>query len=105
MLSFRTVETTLRRANASLILFLGTLIVIVGSAILSYALQTPVVSLVVIARIAVAKCPGIPGGSNSGGPDYINITIDVGLVGLFCLFVMLTLKDMRKRRKLGAQDS
>jgi hypothetical protein len=57
------------------------------------------------ARIAAAKCPGIPGGQGSGGPDYVNITIDVGLVGLFLLFLMLTVKDMRKRRRLGVHQN
>jgi hypothetical protein len=67
---------------------------------LSYSSLYSVSALI---RIAAAKCPGIPGGAGSGGPDYINITIDYGLVGLFVLFLMLTVKDMRKRRKLARE--
>ena len=50
-------------------------------------------------KIAVAKCPGLPGGSTSGGPDYINIAIDVGLVSLLGAFLYLTIRDMRRKRK------
>jgi hypothetical protein len=53
-------------------------------------------------KIAAAKCPGIPGGSGSGGIDYINIAIDVGLVSLLALFLFLTVRDLRRKKKANA---
>ena len=53
-------------------------------------------------KIAAAKCPGIPGGSGSGGIDYINIAIDVGLVSLLALFLFLTVRDLRRKKRVNA---
>jgi hypothetical protein len=95
----------LSRAEAFAKLILGILIVLVSVSVFSYIFRAPAYSISTIARVAAAKCPGIPGGSGSGGPDYINITIDFGLVGLFVLFLMLTVKDMRKRKRLGVRGT
>jgi hypothetical protein len=54
---------------------------------------------------AEAKCPGLPFGQNSGGPDYINIAIDVALVAATLAFIVLTIRDFRRRRKQGGQDT
>jgi hypothetical protein len=54
---------------------------------------------------AEAKCPGLPFGQYSGGPDYINITIDVALVAATAAFIYLTIRDFRRRRKEGMQSS
>jgi hypothetical protein len=91
----------LSRSDTIAKILLVFIILLVVSSILSYLLKEPAYSASTLIRIAAAKCPGIPGGAGSGGPDYINITIDYGLVGLFVLFLMLTVKDMRKRRRLG----
>jgi hypothetical protein len=48
-----------------------------------------------------AKCPGLPYGSNSGGPDYIDISIDVGLTVVAAVFIALTIRDIRRKRRLG----
>jgi hypothetical protein len=95
----------LNRVETFAKLVLATLVVLVITSLISYLFKAPAYSISMLARIVAAKCPGIPGGSGSGGPDYINITIDVGLVGLFALFLELTIKDMRKRRKLGAHGT
>jgi hypothetical protein len=52
-----------------------------------------------LARYVYAKCPGIPGGEYSGGPDYIDISIDAALVAVFGLFLYLTIRDMRRKAK------
>jgi hypothetical protein len=52
-----------------------------------------------IVNYVVAKCPGIPGGSGSGGPDYINIALDAVLAIVFVAFLYLTIRDMRRKRK------
>jgi hypothetical protein len=84
-------------------LVMGSIIALVIASYLSFMFKEPTNSISTLARIAAAKCPGIPGGQGSAGPDYVNITIDFALVELFVLFLMLTVKDMRKRRKLGAR--
>jgi hypothetical protein len=56
-------------------------------------------------RIAAAKCPGIPGGSGSGGPDYINIGIDVGLFALFGFFVFLTVRDVYRKKRSASEQT
>ena len=78
---------------------IGILSIIVVASIYSILAQSPANSLETLIRIAAAKCPGIPGGSGGPGPDYINITIDVALVALFGIFVELTIKDLRRKRK------
>ena len=55
-------------------------------------------------RVA-AKCPGLPYGSNSGGPDYINIAIDLALAIVAGAFVALTIRDWRKRKKTGSSEN
>ncbi|MGI0090413.1 MAG: hypothetical protein ACREBS_01765 [Nitrososphaerales archaeon] len=49
-----------------------------------------------------AKCPGLPYGQDSSGPDYINIVIDVGLAVVAVLFVYLSIRDFRRRKNLAA---
>jgi hypothetical protein len=51
-----------------------------------------------IASYVAAKCPGIPYGSQSGGPDYIDISIDAALAGVFCYLLYLTIRDIRRKR-------
>ncbi|MGI0078859.1 MAG: hypothetical protein ACRECH_04485 [Nitrososphaerales archaeon] len=55
-----------------------------------------------------AKCPGLPYGSTSGGPDYINIALDIGLLAAAAYLVYITVRDIsRKRRRqvrLGAES-
>lgn len=46
-----------------------------------------------------AKCPGLPYGQYSGGPDYINIAIDLGLAIVGVWFVGLTIRDIRRKRR------
>jgi hypothetical protein len=48
-----------------------------------------------------AKCPGLPYGQYSGGPDYINIAIDIGLAVVAGVFIYLTIRDIRRKRKLS----
>ena len=55
-------------------------------------------------RVA-AKCPGLPYGQNSGGPDYINIAIDVALAAIAGVFIFLTIRDVRRKRRLARQES
>jgi hypothetical protein len=50
---------------------------------------------------AEAKCPGLPFGSTSGGPDYIDIAIDGALAVVAAVFIALTIRDLRRRRKSG----
>ena len=50
---------------------------------------------------AEAKCPGLPFGSYSGGPDYIDIAIDGALAVVAAVFIALTIRDLRRRRKAG----
>lgn len=56
-------------------------------------------------KIATAKCPGLPGGSTSGGIDYINIALDVGLVSLLGLFLYLTIRDLRRKRNAAVEST
>ena len=49
----------------------------------------------------VAKCPGLPYGSTSGGPDYIDIAVDLGLAVVAAVFIALTIRDIRRRRNAG----
>jgi hypothetical protein len=52
-----------------------------------------------------AKCPGIPFGAYSGGPDYIDISIDIGLAVVAAVFIYLTIRDIRRKRRGGfAED-
>jgi hypothetical protein len=90
---------SLGRAEKVATVLIGILSIIVAASIFSFLAQSPANSLETLIRIAAAKCPGLPGGSGGPGPDYINITIDVALVALFGIFVELTIKDMRRRRK------
>lgn len=46
-----------------------------------------------------AKCPGLPYGQYSGGPDYINLAIDVGLTFVGIWFIGLTIRDIRRKRR------
>lgn len=55
-----------------------------------------------LANYVNAKCPGIPYGQDSGGPDYIDISIDAALVAVFGLFLYLTIRDMRRKAKYKA---
>jgi len=55
-------------------------------------------------RVA-AKCPGLPYGANSGGPDYINIAIDLALAIVAVAFVALTIRDWRRRKRSGDSES
>jgi hypothetical protein len=48
-----------------------------------------------------AKCPGLPYGAYSGGPDYIDISIDIGLTVIAGMFIYLTVRDIRRKRKAG----
>jgi len=47
-----------------------------------------------------AKCPGLPYGSYSGGPDFIDISIDAGLAVVAAVFIALTVRDIRRKRKM-----
>jgi hypothetical protein len=49
-----------------------------------------------------AKCPGLPYGAYSGGPDYIDISIDIGLTVVAAVFIYLTIRDIRRKRKANA---
>jgi hypothetical protein len=51
-----------------------------------------------------AKCPGLPYGAYSGGPDYIDISIDIGLTVVAAVFIYLTIRDIRRKRKAGALE-
>ena len=62
-----------------------------GSEYLSYQFQSALLRV-------EAKCPGLPYGSNSGGPDYIDISIDLGLGVVATVFIALTIRDIRRRR-------
>ena len=46
-----------------------------------------------------AKCPGLPFGAYSGGPDYIDISIDLGLAVVAAVFIALTIRDIRRKRR------
>ncbi|MFI5421369.1 MAG: hypothetical protein ACHQ1H_10425 [Nitrososphaerales archaeon] len=50
---------------------------------------------------AEAKCPGLPFGSTSGGPDLIDLAIDGALAVVAALFIALTIRDLRRRKKAG----
>ena len=50
---------------------------------------------------AAAKCPGLPYGSSSGGPDYIDLAIDGALAAVAAVFIALTIRDLKRRRKAG----
>ena len=50
---------------------------------------------------AVAKCPGLPLGGSSGGPDYIDLAIDGALAAVAAVFIVLTIRDLRRRRRSG----
>src|ERR1700756_1209074 len=50
---------------------------------------------------AEAKCPGLPYGSNSGGPDYIDLAIDGALAAVAAVFIALTIRDLRRRRNFS----
>ncbi len=90
---------SLGRAEKIASILIAILAIMVAASIYSFLAHSPANSLETLIRIAAAKCPGIPGGSGGPGPDYINITIDVALVALFGIFVELTIKDMRRRKK------
>ena len=49
-----------------------------------------------------AKCPGLPFGSTSGGPDYINIALDLALVAAAGYLAYLTIRDILRRRRRQA---
>jgi hypothetical protein len=51
-----------------------------------------------------AKCPGLPYGQYSGGPDYIDISIDIGLGVVAAVFIALTIRDIRRRRNSNFSD-
>lgn len=57
-----------------------------------------------IVNYVSAKCPGIPYGSQSGGPDYIDISIDSALAAVFGYLLYLTVRDLRRKRKSGGGD-
>ncbi len=46
-----------------------------------------------------AKCPGLPYGAYSGGPDYIDISIDIGLSVVAFVLIYLTIRDIRRKRR------
>ncbi len=46
-----------------------------------------------------AKCPGLPYGAYSGGPDYIDISIHLGLTVVAAVFIYLTIRDIRRKRR------
>jgi len=48
---------------------------------------------------AFAKCPGLPFGAYSKGPDYIDISIDAGLAVVAAVFIALTIRDIRRKRR------
>jgi len=50
---------------------------------------------------AEAKCPGLPFGSYSSGPDYIDLAIDGALAAVAVVFIALTIRDLRRRRRAG----
>jgi len=50
---------------------------------------------------AEAKCPGLPFGQYSAGPDYIDLAIDGALAVVAAVFIALTIRDLRRRRKGG----
>jgi hypothetical protein len=50
---------------------------------------------------AEAKCPGLPFGSTSGGPDLIDLAIDGALAVVAALFIALTIRDLRRRKRSG----
>lgn len=53
-----------------------------------------------------AKCPGLPYGSTSGGPDYINIALDIALVAAAAYLIYITVRDiLRKRRRQARMGS
>jgi hypothetical protein len=84
------------RREAAKIIFIA-LMVVVFSGTMIFSLVNGNESS--IASYVYAKCPGIPYGSTSGGPDYIDISIDVGLVAVFGYFLYLTIRDMRRKAK------
>jgi hypothetical protein len=53
---------------------------------------------------AEAKCPGLPFGSSSNGPDYIDLAIDGALAVVAAVFIALTIRDLRRRRKGGFSE-
>ncbi len=53
---------------------------------------------------AEAKCPGLPYGSTSGGPDLIDLAIDGALAVVAALFIALTVRDLRRRRRTGGES-
>ena len=53
---------------------------------------------------AEAKCPGLPFGSASGGPDLIDLSIDGALAGVAALFIALTIRDLRRRRRAESES-
>jgi hypothetical protein len=55
-----------------------------------------------VATYVAAKCPGIPYGEYSGGPDYIDIAIDAILVAIFGWLLYLTVRDIRRKAKRQA---
>ncbi|MDA4111695.1 MAG: hypothetical protein OK439_04100 [Thaumarchaeota archaeon] len=53
-----------------------------------------------------AKCPGLPFGGYSSGPDYIDLAIDGSLAVVAAVFIALTIRDLRRRRRLdSSQDN
>jgi len=52
-----------------------------------------------------AKCPGLPFGSSSSGPDYIDLAIDGSLAVVAAVFIALTIRDLRRRRRLGSNET
>ncbi|MDA4130640.1 MAG: hypothetical protein OK457_07705 [Thaumarchaeota archaeon] len=52
-----------------------------------------------------AKCPGLPFGGSSNGPDYIDLAIDGSLAVVAAVFIALTIRDLRRRRRLGPGGS
>ena len=54
---------------------------------------------------AEAKCPGLPYGQYSGGPDYINIAIDIALLSVAAVFIYLTVRDIRRKRRMDSEES
>lgn len=51
-----------------------------------------------------AKCPGLPYGAYSGGPDYIDISIDISLAVVAAVFIYLTVRDIRRKRRAAAES-
>ncbi len=84
----------LRSLNLTAIVFLiGLVIIRVTREFRSYISES------LLLRVE-AKCPGLPYGQNSGGPDYINIALDAGLVAAAAFLVYLTVRDMRRKRRM-----